>query len=82
MFRMYQLCLLISQHDNFLFYQKVAWDYFRRTYPDPIGNEKAEQLLAFLLGMTSHQVGPKVIVKIASKQSNSRKTKKVDTAKN
>lgn len=37
-------------------YQKVAWDYFRKTYPQPIGNEDAERLLAFILGITSHQV--------------------------
>lgn len=37
-------------------YQKVAWDYFRKTYPDPIGNEDAENLFAFLFGIVSHQV--------------------------
>ena len=37
-------------------YQKVAWEYFRKTYPDPIGNVDAERLIAFILGLTSHQV--------------------------
>ena len=39
-------------------YQKVAWDYFRKTYPDPIGNVDAERLIAFIFGLTSHQVIP------------------------
>jgi hypothetical protein len=37
-------------------YQEVAWNYFRETYPDPIGNYDAERLMAFILGLTSHQV--------------------------
>ena len=37
-------------------YQEVAWNYFRKTYPDPIGNPEAEKLFAFILGFTSHQV--------------------------
>ena len=37
-------------------YQQVAWDYFRKTYPNPIGNPDAEKLIAFILGLTSHQV--------------------------
>lgn len=38
-------------------YQRVAWNYFRKTYPDgPVGNEDAENLFAFILGITSHQV--------------------------
>ena len=37
-------------------YQRVAWNYFRKTYPDPVGNEDAEKLFAFILGLTSHQV--------------------------
>ena len=30
--------------------------YFRETYPNPIGNEDAERLIAFILGLTSHQM--------------------------
>ena len=37
-------------------WQDVAWKYFRKTYPDPIGNPDAEKLFAFILGATSHQV--------------------------
>ena len=37
-------------------FQEVSWNYFRRTYPNPIGNEHAEKLLAFILGIVSHQV--------------------------
>ena len=37
-------------------WQDVAWKYFRKTYPDPIGNPDAEKLFAFILGVTSHQV--------------------------
>ena len=35
---------------------KVAFEYFRATYPEPfVGNGGAERLLAFLLGVASHQ---------------------------
>ena len=37
-------------------WMRVAFAYFRRTYPEPfLGNAAAEKLLAFLLGMASHQ---------------------------
>ena len=46
----------ISEDIHWGEYQRVAWTYFRKTYPDPIGNPDAEKLFAFILGLTSHQV--------------------------
>ena len=46
----------VSEDVHWGHFQKVAWDYFRQTYPDPIGNYDAEALIAFILGLTSHQV--------------------------
>ena len=46
----------ISEDIHWGRYQKVAWEYFRKTYPNPIGNPDAEKLIAFILGITSHQV--------------------------
>ena len=37
-------------------FQEVAWNYFRNTYPNPIGNDDAEKLIAFIMGIVSHQV--------------------------
>ena len=37
-------------------FQEVAWNYFRKTYPNPIGNDDAEKLIAFMMGLVSHQV--------------------------
>ena len=43
-------------------FQEVAWTYFRKTYPNPIGNDDAEKLMAFMLGIVSHQVSNLVYV--------------------
>ena len=40
----------------FTFLKCSSRDYFRETYPNPLGNKDAENLIAFLLGITSHQV--------------------------
>ena len=37
-------------------FQEVAWQYFRKAYPNPIGNDDAEKLIAFIMGIVSHQV--------------------------
>lgn len=41
----------ISEDTHWGLFQKTAFDYFHKKYPDPIGNKNAENLLAFLLGM-------------------------------
>ena len=44
-----------SEDIHWGYYMEAAWNYFRKTYPDPIGNPDAEKLFAFLLGINSHQ---------------------------
>ena len=45
---------------------EVAFRYFRNTYTTQfVGNEDAERLLVFLLGMTSHHVMRKIGSRLA-----------------
>lgn len=46
----------ISEDIHWGRFQEVAWNYFRKTYPNPIGNDDAEKLIAFMMGLVSHQV--------------------------